>query len=32
MYQFKVKISKIKQNPLGLCNISKDFSLNNIKK
>ena len=32
MYQFKAKDSKIKPYSLGLGNISKDFTLNNMKK
>ena len=32
MYQFKAKDSEIKSNMLGLQNISKDFTANNIKK
>ena len=32
MYQFKAKSSEIEQNPLFLGNISKDFTLNNMKK
>ena len=32
MYQFKVKDSEIKPYPLYLGNISKDFTLDNMKK
>ena len=32
MYQFKVKYSEIKPYPLCVGNISKDFTINNIKK
>ena len=32
MYQFKAKDSEIKTNPLSLGNISKDFTIVNMKK
>ena len=32
MYQFKARNSEIKLHPLCLCNLSKDFTLNNVKK
>ena len=32
MYQFKAKDSEIKPNPLGLGDIAKDFTLDNMKK
>ena len=32
MYQFKVKASEIKPYLLCLCNISKDFQIDNMKK
>ena len=32
IYQFKVKYSKIKPCPLCLCNILKDFTINNMNK
>ena len=32
MYQFKAKVSETKSYPLYLVNISKDFTLSNMKK
>ena len=32
VYQFKGKDSEIKPYPLRLCNISKDFTVDNVKK
>ena len=32
IYQFKARNSEIKPHPLCLCNLSKDFTLNNMKK
>ena len=32
MYQFKTKDSEVRPNPLYLHNISKDFTVDNVKK